>query len=1356
MIIDILHSADIQVKNREKNLYKPSLNNLKEIEMHVKVTKAPILCLAGDLFEYAIATDSERKLIYNFISRLLNIETLKELILIAGNHDLLKEKKQNETTIGHNALNVYADLMSNLDDEKSAKLIYMDKSKTFYSNVSPLISYHAYSLEDDMKTDHKIFQTLYKFDICVYHAMVKEFADAYKIPLRKDIYNSLDSIEIFPENSLILAGDIHMNLNYKGTGNQDFYYPGSSQQQTHKEGNYIKYTGDCLALNLAEQKVINQYSLDTENATYSVKKLPLKNFVIYNTFELDKVSDIQIYIEQLKTFIENNYDNLNGIDKTFIKIKSVNAFIQNEKDLFDIIKGYFANADISFEYDKFVQIANITNNKVISEIIEEKQKEISENKSEETESNSNIVNEEKTELSEMIITSDNIDNLILSDVQIVKLFTSILEVDLKSVKDDDIKNNDLLNDIKSLFSKQLEFVTELKNSKRYNIVFESIETSGFMGLEKNKIELNIPGIVRILGTNGIGKTTLYNMLRWVCKGKVFPNMSDNQIVKNNLVVFNKKLIDIDVVKVALNATINNQKIVITRLVERKWKNNTTDEQKKSLKWKDFVSTINRDFKIDITTQTGEIKTISGDVAENSIKLWLGDSIDNILFLNQAKIESILRTSSDDLNELVLNFIGVDYIKKLENNLDNVKNELLTIAKPTKSKEDLMNAIIDAKIRIKEITEEQEKVKNDNIAIEKEIESNQLLMKNKNTELLNLGNIPLLIENENTKLTTINEFLNTFEIKEKKEKIVFTEKEPLLNTLIIESHEQDIQICNDLIKKANSNINDKKELNLKIDELLTKEIDLHIQEYVDILSKNDLAIQDKKDSITSKYNEIAQLFDNILVSLNQKLTNEDIKLSQINNEIDSKSKMITFNLNTISTGKCDKCGTILIENFEDHKVHLLDENKKLEEEIINLKLQIPTIDELKIKINNGIKTYTSYKDNALKQNEAFFPDTIKTNQNYSNLFSDIKLFNDELLKIEKVKSENNTEKTSFELLKVNKLYKNDIFNQYELITSYIKSIEQNNTYIESFNNEITTYNNSIKSIEGLISEIKNNHITALTTYQGLLNKIISENNSIDIYNKSVDEHNNSKTLKENEKILVLAQITKLESSLMLYNTLNTEYTALKTIDTELNAKWKTNNDLLVNHATSLANAEKTKENSDKDYTNYLTYQKNNLIWKIYSKLIKNNFKEIVFEYYRTFLNNTLNVLLEDVNFKLFWNNDSDLYHVDYSNGTCSYQPVQQSSGMETCFLGLALVYTIHLLNVKNSVSHIFIDEISGTLNKGMELSYNANNYQELFVRILSKFKNKTLFIIDHNVDNLFETLTYEVRPGVNGSQYIKLE
>ena len=57
--------------------------------------------------------------------------------------------------------------------------------------------------------------------------------------------------------------------------------------------------------------------------------------------------------------------------------------------------------------------------------------------------------------------------------------------------------------------------------------------------------------------------------------------------------------------------------------------------------------------------------------------------------------------------------------------------------------------------------------------------------------------------------------------------------------------------------------------------------------------------------------------------------------------------------------------------------------------------------------------------------------------------------------------------------------------------------------------------------------------------------------------------------------------------------------------------------------------------------------------------------------------------------------------------------------------------------KNTISLMLIDELSGQLNKGENLTYKVENYQELFVTLLNKFKNKSLIVVDHNIRSVFD-------------------
>ena len=250
-MVKILFTADIQVKNREKSLYRSQEKTLQEIESILKETKAEIYLAAGDFWEFATPNDSERKLIYNHFARVIAIPTIKEVVLIAGNHDLEKEKKQLDTQVGFNPINIFADFVQNLDETLSKKIIYLRESKEYKSRVSN-ISYIAYSLEDEMlwrpidgvTKRHPVITNIpnpndsIRFNISVYHDILRDYVDETKLPIRKEKYNNIIGINDF-ESPLILAGDIHVNYKCTTLEGKTFMYPGSPIQHTHNEGSFL-------------------------------------------------------------------------------------------------------------------------------------------------------------------------------------------------------------------------------------------------------------------------------------------------------------------------------------------------------------------------------------------------------------------------------------------------------------------------------------------------------------------------------------------------------------------------------------------------------------------------------------------------------------------------------------------------------------------------------------------------------------------------------------------------------------------------------------------------------------------------------------------------------------------------------------------------------------------------------------------------------------------------------------------------------------------------------------------------------------------------------------------------------------
>jgi hypothetical protein len=1353
--IKILHTADIQVKSRIPYQYIATEKTLLDIEKILSEQKYDIYIISGDLFEYGNTgsiIDSERDLIYSHLVRCLSIPTLGELVIISGNHDVIQTKFGSEDQ-ANNPLSLFDKIIATLPKSiidvplntnllgtkiyNVDKLRYLKKSGIYNSIIGNSLKYIVYSLEDSGIIQQELLDQYIKptnTNIILWHGMLKEFVDSEKIPLRSDIYKNLKSLTDFPNNSLVASGDIHKRLVYKNPDiDVTFIYPGSPLQHTHSEGSYINID-DEYTLKDAETKALRSYNYDGTKLT-TFKEIELPNHIRYYTFQLNHKTPIDIIKFNINKFmIDNEFKLDDCIYK--IKIKTANVFLKYEQEIRELFP---IDYELSFDYEKFVQESTYQENSTIAKIIEEKSEELRSLKEQ----------QQTTE----IITSENVDNLILNRKQLLDLFSSILKPLLSSIKNefsDDITINDITSDITNLFDQELQKVTE-KESNRYNIVFKSIYTNGFMLLGENKINLDIPGIIRILGTNGIGKTTLYNMIRWVITGSVYENMPQNTVLRNTLYIFNNRLPDNNLVNVELELTINNTPVYIKRTAERKWKNNINPEQKIQEGWENLVSTVDRDLTINICNKNTETINKTGETAQKYIDLWFGKTINNIAILNQQKIEKLLKSNPDDLNELILDFIGVEYLKKLDEDLTIVKDELMTVSKPKQSKEDIFEAQTDTKLKQKSIIDNR-------LIIEssiKEIQESLLKQEEEKTklydELINLGNIPEIIKTKNIELTKINSDISNFKPKELLVPKIVENEKPVINNEFIAAEE--IIIANNKLIIDN-NIITLDKLNIKYDEICEQLINDKsiIDKNIDIkISELNNKLQSQKSLITKYYQECVIIFNDLLDKLKNK---ENEKKENLSILLNSNATILSDNYKyqeEISSGICSKCNRPFSDDWDNRKLEIeakITENLNL---IESNQIKIKELQLLLDSIKEKIRKIEPLRDASIANRKDCF---LYSNEELKKLQENIVNGETEIENIESEILQEINEKhllVFVDTIKFQLPIDNNICVELIPKVEILRKIVTKKTELFNNNEVSKTY---IEKSELSLKEYNAIYITKLNKYNDELILVNQYNSEISQKNQEISEHNNSINTLVAKKSELTAEIMVLEGNKLpkynekqeIFYNLTQEILANNNKQNELNQKINEFNLKDLSYTKELELLTKT-------YEQLIQYTKNQIIWKIYSKLIKSNFKDIVFDYYRTYLNNTLNYLLSDVSFKLFWNYNSELIFNNIKDGVNSVTKVQSSSGMEIAFMGLSLIYTMHILNVKNNISHIFIDELSGTLNNGNDLSYNAMDYQELFVKIINKFQNKSIFIVDHHIKNMFETVCYEVVPDVKGSQYI---
>jgi len=86
----VLHTSDLHIG---KNLHKHKINFAHEHYFEYLINtiideKIDLLLISGDIFDTTYVSVSTQKIFYNFLESLSNIKTLKDTVIISGNHDL--------------------------------------------------------------------------------------------------------------------------------------------------------------------------------------------------------------------------------------------------------------------------------------------------------------------------------------------------------------------------------------------------------------------------------------------------------------------------------------------------------------------------------------------------------------------------------------------------------------------------------------------------------------------------------------------------------------------------------------------------------------------------------------------------------------------------------------------------------------------------------------------------------------------------------------------------------------------------------------------------------------------------------------------------------------------------------------------------------------------------------------------------------------------------------------------------------------------------------------------------------------------------------------------------------------------
>lgn len=1272
--IKIFHTGDIQVEVRNSApRYDEFKFMLSKMVDEIKATESNLVVICGDLTEYAVPNEVERKLLLEFIDTAASI--VDEVVVIKGNHDIIQQASRN-TYLNNGQKTIVPDALDILLANPKKNIVYCPTSGVYESN--------------HFNVDYLVWGQKHKYEAIPTKAYnpIEEYklrSDKHTITLFHDCIRNAINFDGKPITGsdkrpdynfvtpLVLAGDIH-NPSICKLGDSTFTYCSSPIPRNFGEGDYF-HNG----LKVQDNAIKHGYNLvefDDETGEFAIEFHPLQQYNMYQTIVLDRAFDL----DKFKTLYEP-YQSAQANIKIRIK-EDYERILTHLEDIIAIIKLRNPNPTIRIESGKDIQSDTIT-----AEAIDV----------------------------EKLISIDRIK-------EIAAEFVTRKVQGSKSIPKEDKEQVAL--DIVNIFNEELDYFE--RTNTTLDVVPMSVEVSNFMALGDNvKVDFN-GGITKVSGSNGTGKSTLYNVIKWLWTDFVYTSQKSNHKKENALILFNNKRPEVDMVEGKIVQLLNGDELVIHKTVERFWKSGTTAENKISESWMDYC-----DMPETHCTVTYQGKTYQDGEAIDFLHSIFG-SLSNILrtlFATAPSLFSIINTSSSDLNDEILFNLGLNFFEQMYARYDEIRDKAMSkVSKPQYSIGEY-NAMIDERnSKINDIEEEvgkcQQNLNDTNKLIDAVTDAIQELVKQLSKyEQRDLDEAISTFHSTWDSIRADETSVNSeVEAIQRIRDAFVTDKIEEQNALITAEHaklEQEVSILSTATDEAihSKEVN---EANIKV----------RRAEIIDEIRTEVENLKDEKHKIETEVSRIEHRIkeNNNKVTLQRHITDSTIK--EVKQKHDALKERIELSISTnkVSIAKLEQS----IKEAETEQVCSMCGRKHTEESFAfahkslpSFREQIGTLEQANNNFGTRLAESKIEQESLITRYNTEFDEFAKK-YHLSNIS-----YNTDI--------ENHKHRTA----EIDKL----LADMKEALTKRLAEDQQ----LIALNKAIETSNETINS-NTLRSKEISEKLTELSALLETYAKRIAEN--ANLVNRELALAETKIRIAANKgKIAQLdLRVTEINDALRADSVINAKITENKSEQSKLKISADTIRNEIEKKRTDIKVLTSQNESDKANVRNAIAYRIADSSMRIYKQIIgKSGLPTHIFSMIRQNLNDSLNEMLSGLGFVLNFNESNELKMIKIDDNMQIKQSVAFSSGMESTFLGLSLLYVLKTKNVSKKVNVLFIDEVTGALNDGSDLSYTAKNYQERFKELIHKMKSQfNIFIIDHVIKDLDEDTRYEVVPTENGS------
>lgn len=1294
----ILHLSDIQLEiRRNSQRYDEYADPLGTVIAAVKADPTiSKITITGDLFEFCSVTDTERVMFIEFVHELEAIPHVEEVVITSGNHDL--KQRFNDIQISGVPV-IEASVMDSLRKTftKSTKVLILTTSGFFPSVSTPGLNWGVWAHE------HKFDGQLDKYNpwtntdqdpksvIELYH---DNFAGALSFngQIQKGCDEEGDGFNLFKAQT-ILAGHIHNPQQVVSSTGQRFTYASSLVMRNFGEGDYYMNDKRTVEGNSKHGYYIHDIDENNNFSTINSIFVPVDPHTSRTTINIDKNFDWEMInsFRLLGTSKTKNLIRLNVIGNEA-------KYHEHSAELITILRAQAVNVEISIEIDS---------SSIFSDTTEQLD----------------------MELDKLVSEQQILDIAIPYIKRRIRSTKRIMEEDKEQAENTTIE----------MFTTQLAKIR--KTVDRNNISFKSLSLSNFMSFEDNvSIDFSaLKSLVKLSGTNGIGKTNIIKAIKWIVDDVIDSSQARNTTNQNAIDVFNDKRMDCNVVDSNFVFTNNGTLYTLTKTIERTFKTRSTDVTIHN--WKEHLKSVQISKTLTIKTLESENILTDLDVIQTELKSIFGtvSDLEVLLFTNATLLDRLVKTNPDQLAEQVMYHLGLRYFSDMAADYDNLREEKLkSLSKPSSTidalviqKTDLTTAQTDGGVLKETLT-----------STKAGLDAELLIH---NTQINDLR----------TKLHQITDTVETIDqkIKTTTDNIT-TKQQEYLNSLVeIETLTKSIDVIqNDFDTRIEAEISSKQPLQTEIDNAshavtllvgeletikavtinLGTELKAKLQKDIDTkYSEKTATLNTSLQTNETAKNELQTELKGIKHSLELKISTDKqtatTLLDNLNGELTTTNKDLVTNnqmLNLYKTStKCKECNQDLTgDALQEIQTRISERETTITD--LTTKVQTLTESAENAKVGLGVSMFTdteNYISTQLKTDQA---DKIKTLQDYITTIAGIKT---ELETLQ-------TEKTSEES-KISEQVRAD-----PGVLESIGKMTTKGTELETAKQAVVTVTEkntaAITAIDSKIVVIR----TEKSLYEGNKTKLITLKEDSGKLTATVDLFNIQLETYKSDRL-------KVEANVNTNNQISDLVTKASFVQTNID----TTSQELYNIVLKMETAKNSLTRIETDIKDLIAYRIMDASLAIYKTFIsKTGLNKLIFEAVSKKLNVHMNDLLQDSPYKLAFI-DGVLHLIDSKNPD---EPVTRTapalSGMQIILGGLSLFYVLRNASLGTRFDSVFIDEISGPLNDGKDLTYQAIDYKELLVKMIAKMRDTSkVFIVDHVLD-FYDGSVLEVYPSTYGA------